>query len=257
MALFDLASDLHLEHFLDGGVEFVKCWPVRADRALILAGDITELKFYRPTQELFKLFLTKYPTIYYVAGNHEFFNTSAPATNFLLESVEADLGPAGFHVLNSNRIFDHMGVRIGGGTSWYSNSPEVARLSPGWIDHALIRDFNPWVYEEAKRFRDHISWNLPTLDLVVSHHLPSYQSVSPFWKRSESNVFFVHDFELEILNQQPQVWVHGHTHDTFDYKIGTTRIICNPRDYPAKPKKNWQPVTFEVLPRKASNVPVP
>jgi hypothetical protein len=28
------------------------------------------------------------------------------------------------------------------------------------------------------------------------------------------------------------LWVHGHTHSSFDYKLGKTRIICNPRGYP-------------------------
>ena len=28
-----------------------------------------------------------------------------------------------------------------------------------------------------------------------------------------------------------KVWTHGHTHDTFDYMIGSTRIVCRPRGY--------------------------
>jgi Icc-related predicted phosphoesterase len=34
-----------------------------------------------------------------------------------------------------------------------------------------------------------------------------------------------------ILEHQPRLWIHGHTHETFDYRIGKTRIICNPRGY--------------------------
>jgi hypothetical protein len=25
--------------------------------------------------------------------------------------------------------------------------------------------------------------------------------------------------------------VHGHTHDSFDYQVNGTRVICNPRGY--------------------------
>jgi hypothetical protein len=32
-------------------------------------------------------------------------------------------------------------------------------------------------------------------------------------------------------NPQIKVWTHGHTHETFDYMVGTTRIVCNPRGY--------------------------
>lgn len=28
-----------------------------------------------------------------------------------------------------------------------------------------------------------------------------------------------------------KAWTHGHTHDNYDYMIGTTRIVCNPRGY--------------------------
>ena len=27
------------------------------------------------------------------------------------------------------------------------------------------------------------------------------------------------------------LWVHGHTHDVFDYDVFGTRVICNPRGY--------------------------
>ncbi len=28
-----------------------------------------------------------------------------------------------------------------------------------------------------------------------------------------------------------QLWIHGHTHDSFDYLVNGTRIVCNPRGY--------------------------
>ena len=27
------------------------------------------------------------------------------------------------------------------------------------------------------------------------------------------------------------LWVHGHTHDSFDYEVAGTRVLCNPRGY--------------------------
>jgi hypothetical protein len=27
------------------------------------------------------------------------------------------------------------------------------------------------------------------------------------------------------------LWVHGHTHDSFDYEVNGTRVVCNPRGY--------------------------
>ncbi len=38
---------------------------------------------------------------------------------------------------------------------------------------------------------------------------------------------------LDALVEQSgaALWIHGHTHDSFDYFIGGTRVICNPRGY--------------------------
>lgn len=31
----------------------------------------------------------------------------------------------------------------------------------------------------------------------------------------------------------PAVWMHGHIHTNRDYSVGNTRIVANPRGYPA------------------------
>ena len=37
----------------------------------------------------------------------------------------------------------------------------------------------------------------------------------------------------EFILDRPgiKLWTHGHTHENFDYMIGSTRIVCNPRGY--------------------------
>ena len=37
--------------------------------------------------------------------------------------------------------------------------------------------------------------------------------------------------EENILRWQPALWMHGHTYDSFDYRVGKTRVVCNPRGY--------------------------
>lgn len=34
-----------------------------------------------------------------------------------------------------------------------------------------------------------------------------------------------------ILERKPDLWIHGHVHQTADYRIGQTRVICNPRGH--------------------------
>jgi Icc-related predicted phosphoesterase len=30
---------------------------------------------------------------------------------------------------------------------------------------------------------------------------------------------------------QPALWVHGHVHNSCDYRVGATRVVCNPHGY--------------------------
>ncbi|MFZ1641033.1 MAG: hypothetical protein WAV07_06250 [Candidatus Contendobacter sp.] len=36
---------------------------------------------------------------------------------------------------------------------------------------------------------------------------------------------------LEDLLGPARLWIHGHTHDTFDYLVADTQVLCNPRGY--------------------------
>lgn len=45
------------------------------------------------------------------------------------------------------------------------------------------------------------------------------------------NACFVSDLEERILRWQPTLWLHGHVHDSFDYWVGATRVVANPRGY--------------------------
>ena len=40
-----------------------------------------------------------------------------------------------------------------------------------------------------------------------------------------------------IEEQRPALWVHGHTHDSCDYQVGVTRVVCNPRGYEDENKR--------------------
>ena len=69
--------------------------------------------------------------------------------------------------------------------------------------------------------------------VVVGHHSPSTQSIHPRYKDDTlMNGGYSSDLSEFILDHpQIKVWTHGHMHDKFDYMIGSTRIICNPRGY--------------------------
>ena len=69
--------------------------------------------------------------------------------------------------------------------------------------------------------------------VVVGHHSPSRQSTHPRYLADElmnGGYSSRLDFMIEDM-PQIKVWTHGHTHEPFDYNIGLTRIVCNPRGY--------------------------
>jgi len=71
--------------------------------------------------------------------------------------------------------------------------------------------------------------------VVVGHHAPSKSSTHP---RYADEVIMNGGYSTaldEFIMDHPQIklWTHGHTHEDFDYMIGTTRIVCNPRGYDA------------------------
>lgn len=40
------------------------------------------------------------------------------------------------------------------------------------------------------------------------------------------------DADVVVLDgERVQLWIHGHTHDSFDYRLNGTRVLCNPRGY--------------------------
>jgi len=69
--------------------------------------------------------------------------------------------------------------------------------------------------------------------VVVGHHAPSKLSTHPRYKDEEiMNGGYSSDLSAFILDHpQIKLWTHGHTHEDFDYMIGSTRIVCNPRGY--------------------------
>jgi len=89
--------------------------------------------------------------------------------------------------------------------------------------------------------------------VVVGHHAPSKQSTKPRYKDDTvMNGGYSSDLSEFILDRpQIKAWTHGHTHDLFDYMIGSTRVVCNPRGYVlyergSNDEEPYLPYVFEV-----------
>jgi Icc-related predicted phosphoesterase len=69
--------------------------------------------------------------------------------------------------------------------------------------------------------------------VVVGHHSPSKRSTHPRYQHETlMNGGYSSDLEdFIITNPKIRLWTHGHTHEDFDYMVGSCRIVCNPRGY--------------------------
>jgi Icc-related predicted phosphoesterase len=141
-----------------------------------------------------------------VKNSHRMVSRKVP----LYDNEHFDANPQGYVVRN---VIGHKFKEEPGKFS-PGDSVEDHKKAIEYINHVLMND-------EAKKY------------VVVTHHTPSWQSCAPRWQgdRVMNGAFHTELGDFIAYRPQIKLWVHGHTHDDFDYEIGTTRIVCNPRGY--------------------------
>jgi len=188
-------------------------------------------------------------SIVYIAGNHEFYGTENMYDRYLKiqkECIDNDI----YFLQNCYVIVKD--CLIIGATLWtnfdlYNNAEKdkhsFRRLNDGRYikyfndkymnsDHCLA-EFNTsikYIEDTIKVFsKDNLK------PIIVTHHGVSNKSVHSKYKIGNSvaslNGCFSSNLDNFILKHQPNLWVHGHTHDSFDYFIGNTRVVVNPKGY--------------------------
>jgi hypothetical protein len=110
-----------------------------------------------------------------------------------------------------------------------------------------LREFDPSdmlrLFASSVAFiRSELSRPFDGITIVVTHHAPSRRSIAPRFRDDPLNPAFASDLEAFIRTYTPSLWIHGHMHDSFDYVIGSTRVVCNPRGYfPDQLNANFDP----------------
>jgi len=273
-----LASDIHLEF---GDLDFDN--DSGAD-VLILGGDIcvaadiaqrdpynTMGEEYRSNRfhAFFQRCCDRFPHVIFIVGNHEHYNGDFQKTIPHFRDVLGYL--KNLHILEKETfVLDD--VTFIGGTLWTDmNNRSIRTL------HEISRMMNDFqCVDNSARLTDGRGWNdrFTTTDaaddhdamleyirltiegqwdqkfVVVGHHAPSRLSTHPRYAH-ESIMNGGYSSELDnFIQDHPQIrlWTHGHTHEDFDYMIGSTRILCNPRGYINYEERadRWQLKTVEV-----------
>lgn len=238
-------SDLHLEHFSANQI-----FPVGEGNVLVLAGDILCAKHFKTDgyiHAIYDRFLNdcskNFDNVLYVMGNHEFYGYNYEGTK---KKLKNNL-PGNFHLLDNDTVTINNWNFIGF-TLWTDfrneNALEMMEAECNMNDYKVIRIGSNYRKLRAddtlnfhKQSKKYLLEQLQTLNenvFVISHHAPSHQSVPQQFK-THANGAYVSDLDGLIINH-PQIkyFIHGHTHNFFDYMIEQCRVICNPGGYPGQ-----------------------
>ena len=263
-----LCSDIHLEFSpisLDN-TENADVLILSGD--ICVAKDLSERDVYNAVGEhdksnrihtFFQECCARFPRVIYIAGNHEHYHGDIRLT---LGNLRHCLG-----YLRNLDILEKEFVEIGdtmffGATLWTDmnkEDPNTLYSIKGYMnDYRIITDVHNDVNFRAQDGKFHtrrgkfspeesVIQHKETLELldkaiasrpsdkwvIVGHHAPSKLSTKPQYEDDYIvNGAYSSDLSEFILNHpQIKMWTHGHTHHDFDYTIGSTRVVANPRGY--------------------------
>lgn len=232
-------SDLHLE-FPDSGVELTRDG---AD-VLILGGDIclaSEMDKFVP---FFEQAANIFPHVIYIAGNHEYYHGDWKFTYELMADALDHLPNVYIMDGTARKLGD---VWFWAGTLWTDcNNRDPVTMN------ILSHDMNDYRLVEKDGYRlkprdtvdEHLGQRAALAEfvhtmsdetiVVATHHAPSKLSTHPRYAGEyHMNGGYSSDLsELILAHPNIKLWTHGHTHSSFDYMVGQTRIVANPAGYP-------------------------
>ncbi|KKW12964.1 MAG: Metallophosphoesterase [Candidatus Gottesmanbacteria bacterium GW2011_GWB1_49_7] len=221
--VISVVSDVHCEHDTTNKLAAIREMPKK--EFLVLAGDIGTRSSLEAAVEAF---CGRANHVIMVAGNHEAWGRTIQASLDQCKELESKF--PNFHFLNNSSVVID-GQRFVGTSLWFPDHPLNFAFHHLDNDFARIDNFVSDVYAHATAAKRYLEGAVDTDDVVITHHLPSHESVHPRFRASEGNRFYVHDVSRLVEYAQPKLWIHGHTHDPVDYMIGDTRVICNPMGY--------------------------
>jgi predicted phosphodiesterase len=261
-----LASDLHLEFqdinlkntegaevlILSGDImvaEDLHNHP-EMDYGMYSNVNIADLGRRQQTALRFRDFLKRvsfeFPHVIYIAGNHEFYHGKWKASLQHLRDECAKF-PNVYFLERDVKIINE--VSFIGATLWTDCNKgdplTLHALADMMNDYRIIRN-DEREYSKLRpahtmyRHQQTLSYLkaiLPDMKdkkvVFAGHHGPSAMSTHPRYVNDYlMNGGYRSDLS-ELILDHPEIvlWTHGHMHDPFDYMIGTTRVVCNPRGY--------------------------
>lgn len=239
-------SDLHLRQ--RDALDLLKPSSFPDADVCVVAGDVCG-RLNLSINWLGKVIRPKMPVVA-VLGNHEFYTTSVDVARhnaaFLAKSLDV--------ALLDNTEREIAGVRFVGAPLWTDfrlyETDGVSREKAMTAARVSMADYGEITIREDDRYRplrpeDTLAMHAETLSffdgcmnatknrptVVVTHHAPHVGSVHARHAGDDVTPSFASDLSDRIDRWKPRMWIHGHVHSSFDYMVGETRVVCNPRGY--------------------------
>ena len=238
-----ILSDLHIDV-----LPIKKISIVRGVDAVVVAGDTCEgvLKAFEHIRRIVPI---EVPVVM-VLGNHEYYRHFIPNE---LAIARAHAPALNIHLLENATVTigGDKGVQFVGATLWtnyeaFGEARKAAVMSAcaaGMNDHRLIGwQKQPWqrfrpreaaiMHHQSANYIEQMLMNSPAdRCVVITHHAVHWNSIDPKYASDPLTGAFVSDMSKLIETYQPALWIHGHVHKSSDYRVGDTRIVCNPHGY--------------------------
>jgi predicted MPP superfamily phosphohydrolase len=264
-----VASDLHLEAFLGRyeetlAIDFLPEHELDSESILALAGDISSNTVQ--LMNFVKVIEHRFQAVFVVPGNHEYYRHNYDALNPIFEDMNKEWVKS-THSAGDVKTFNFDNVQIIFGALWADggNSAQEEIMVGHYLnDFRLITKkaaatkygLRLFTVSDMKTInaihKNQIENVLRAADrktVVITHHMPSYTLCHPRFGTECNGGFASHCDKLLYEDWSPSIWIHGHTHDTIQTKIGNTQIVCNPRGYRGEwstPFNAYQPLFVEL-----------
>lgn len=251
MKYIRVASDFHLEGFSSSKPEQLVLQFLQKDyrdseSVLVLAGDISS----KPEQLMIFLSLIRerFEHIIYIGGNHEKYrhdfdewDKQFPELLTEIQCIREEKWNNFSYSTKVGEIYLH-DVRFLFGTLWADggkNTEEQLQVERFLNDFYLIQKgekrFTIFdmidVHTEQKGLLKQLL-EIPYLGktVIITHHMPSYSLCHPRFG-TDCNGGFASNCDELLKEYEPNIWIHGHTHDRSAKMLYNTLVVCNPTGY--------------------------